>query len=610
MSDAVNTNEGSMNFPTFARVPETRLVPLTLENRPDTKLCQLATTFGLDLRNQGLPYDQSAADTLADGGRFGFLLRGAFVAFDADVKHREALAVGEDGVGRFVDLRHGRDDIEKVFERAGVEIPVTTEIRTKSGGTHLVFRQNPEAPYLRDVIDAAGYEGLDLLGDRVRYLAWGGGYEVVCDAPAAVLPIEVARLLSEARPKGKSGRSGGGAGGGGTAHSGPETSLEDTSYYITHGLPSGAHDHTLTRLAARFAADGMSDDKGVQLLRMIIASTAIDHARGGWPDGDLLRKMASGREFVSRSREAKNPQVRNFCESTSFSSPLTPGQDSQKFSTCDDVPEGPPEGVLTDPEKLARKLRAEQNTDPLSLDWADAPEGELDENGAVVRHSARAVYEQTIVRLMRGTELTEAWLHYMDPTQAARDWLTSRDHPLLMIVGGKVYALPDPPREPSKDLYPGWEQSLDPRSGSNWVQERRSGPKEAVLVYVAAHPDEALSDRMIATWLNSTKVRVRFGFDDLRAATPGHVARLRNELYAEGRLHMTRAPRNYRKGHTWATLSASYAVGTAPMGLVHAQRALAIRKQIDRHGSDPVMEAVMASWLGELRTGETGRADG
>lgn len=122
-------------------------------------------------------------------------------------------------------------------------------------------------------------------GDRYEPVATMGGVVPVIACDEELYGLLVAARTAAPRRTGADG-----------AAMAPGGELAATEHYLKHGLPGGAHDDALTRLAMRLVVQGMTDGAALGVLREVIARTAVDERRGGWTDENLLRKIASARE--------------------------------------------------------------------------------------------------------------------------------------------------------------------------------------------------------------------------------------------------------------------------------------------------------------------------
>jgi hypothetical protein len=92
-------------------------------------------------------------------------------------------------------LRYGADDLVRLCREREKELPGTFTVSTPSGGQHLYFRQNPYCP----VTSRGHHDGwlIDVKASRNSYVITPptGGYTVIQDCPAAILPYWLARHI-------------------------------------------------------------------------------------------------------------------------------------------------------------------------------------------------------------------------------------------------------------------------------------------------------------------------------------------------------------------------------------------------------------------------------
>lgn len=142
------------------------------------------------------------------GGDIGVRLAPSqLVVLDADVVRRVDLTV-TDGVGRQqTGYEDGRAQLQPWLDRNGLVLPRTLMLKSPGRedgshlpGWHLVYRQNPTWPVLRDArLDTAlevKVQGIVRITDKS---------EVIKDVPIATLPEEVARKIQETPPRQKRG---------------------------------------------------------------------------------------------------------------------------------------------------------------------------------------------------------------------------------------------------------------------------------------------------------------------------------------------------------------------------------------------------------------------
>jgi hypothetical protein len=108
--------------------------------------------------------------------------------------------------GDLIEERHGVDDLRREVERLGHSMDelYTYTVKTKSGGRHLYFRENPEVS-----LTTNGHREnwrVDVIAHNVGYdRSWAAapptpGYEVTRDIPVAPLPTWLALFLRDDVP--------------------------------------------------------------------------------------------------------------------------------------------------------------------------------------------------------------------------------------------------------------------------------------------------------------------------------------------------------------------------------------------------------------------------
>lgn len=114
-----------------------------------------------------------------------------------------------------------------------------------------------------------------------------------------------------------------GGGGGGSPWSGgglrSPTTDEAVEALLETGLPPGAHDDALTRLAWRLAAAGEADEAALATLRAVISRTALTGP--DWSDADLLGK-------VRRARAKQEAAAAAWTEGAALALPPAPARPS------------------------------------------------------------------------------------------------------------------------------------------------------------------------------------------------------------------------------------------------------------------------------------------
>ncbi len=200
------------------------------------------------------------------------------------------------------DTDEGRAEVAKM------SLPPHFGIRSKkSGGEKRFFRiENPPKRMIR------AYPGLDVLTNPHSKWVWckiddGGGdsgYEIITDSEDCPdLPENVLATLVEAKSSGAVMRGSGTAAGrireaASGARWDDDEELLPTGHYTEHGIPYGLQEDRLYRLADRFAAQGLSADKGARKL-LKIASECEQDDRDPWTAGQLKEKMTRAIEWVA-----------------------------------------------------------------------------------------------------------------------------------------------------------------------------------------------------------------------------------------------------------------------------------------------------------------------
>ena len=200
------------------------------------------------------------------------------------------------------DTPEGRAEVAKM------DLPPHFGIRSKkSGGEKRFFRiENPPKRMIRAL------PGLDVLLNPHSKWIWckiddGGddsGYEIITDSEDRPdLPENVLAALVEAKSSGAVLRGSGTAPGrtreaAAGARWDDDDELLPTEHYLEHGIPYGLQEDRLYRLANRFAAQGMSADKGTRKLLKIVGECEQDD-RNPWNREQLMTKMDRAADWVA-----------------------------------------------------------------------------------------------------------------------------------------------------------------------------------------------------------------------------------------------------------------------------------------------------------------------
>jgi putative DNA primase/helicase len=188
-----------------------------------------------------------------------------------------------------VDVKDDGESALRALVAERGELPETFEVRTPSGGRHLYFSY----PADREVKSTARQlgPGLDTRGRGGQVMAPGttvGGRQYRVVNPVLPLPEAPAWLLDLVEVGEEGAWSGSGNGGDGAGLD------ELVERLLEDGLPTGAHDETLARVAAKLATRGVGDHEALTVLRALIAAT--ETGEKGWSDENLLGKLASARK--------------------------------------------------------------------------------------------------------------------------------------------------------------------------------------------------------------------------------------------------------------------------------------------------------------------------
>lgn len=181
MSDSTSVAPGRLVCPAHLD-PQWRYLPLNGDRLP---------IAGFTVRDKpeywnGLePNWPEIRDWVRCGGAMAILPeRSGLVIIDCDTASGWAV---EGGTARRVN-HHGITDLTRVAVELGQEIPPTFTVGSKSGGYHLIYRQNPAVP-----VTSKGHRDgwrIDVKASRNTYAVTypTPGYTVLRDLPTAVLP--------------------------------------------------------------------------------------------------------------------------------------------------------------------------------------------------------------------------------------------------------------------------------------------------------------------------------------------------------------------------------------------------------------------------------------
>lgn len=136
-------------------------------------------------------------EVVASGDAVGvFPERSGLVVIDCDVRQVDAagFVVRGPGLAQWSggSVRRGTDDLARVANAAGAEVPRTWRVRTKSGGEHLYFRQRPAAD-ARGPVASTGHRDGWLIDVKASANTWvvappTPGYTVVDDHEPVPIP--------------------------------------------------------------------------------------------------------------------------------------------------------------------------------------------------------------------------------------------------------------------------------------------------------------------------------------------------------------------------------------------------------------------------------------
>lgn len=179
--------------------PDWRFIPLTTK---DGKARPMHAMNAQPSYWEGASPDWEGFQGWVTGGNpIGMLVeRSGLVVLDCDVKEYDSQGwVIQGNTASFspATYRHGITDLTRVAGEHGKTVVPTFTVRTKSGGYHLYYRQNPQLP----VTSKPHRDGwlIDVKASRNSWVVAppSPGYEVVRDLPAAVMPLWLARWVSE-----------------------------------------------------------------------------------------------------------------------------------------------------------------------------------------------------------------------------------------------------------------------------------------------------------------------------------------------------------------------------------------------------------------------------
>lgn len=131
-------------------------------------------------------------DWVKNGNSVGILPeRSGLVILDCDSRKEWKV----EGSSATIVRGHGIDDLKRVAQETGQDVPATFTVRTKSDGFHLYYRQNQVCP-----VQSRGHRDrwrIDVKASRNTYAVAPPtpGYSVVRDLPVAELPLWLAHWI-------------------------------------------------------------------------------------------------------------------------------------------------------------------------------------------------------------------------------------------------------------------------------------------------------------------------------------------------------------------------------------------------------------------------------
>jgi hypothetical protein len=205
-----------------------------------------------------------------------------------------------------------------------------------------------------------------------------------------------------------------------------------------------------------------------------------------------------------------------------------------------DLPECRP---ITTLPQLKRKVEAEADPHPLSVDWAAAPPGTQEFYEDLAAQAARA--------LMQGEHEARCQASLRGKFGAQLAWLLhGNGAPLVEHVKGNVWRLLKDPEGPKQNPYPGVPEGQEPR----WTK-KHVGRRLAQLVYlIRSDMDGAsLTNREVAEVLNNQVFRRLFMIEDCCYISAAAVSKAQVKLRAEhaGGFRRVSSAVHYRDQHRW-----------------------------------------------------------
>ena len=419
-------------------------------------------------------------------------------------------------------------------------------------GLHMLYLQNPE-------VRVGGHfticDGVEIKASGILRIAiTGTGKKSVPlnDIDVQVLPRECAEKLNSSRRKECVGASG--YGGGGRAGEG--------------------RNGYLTRVKGQCERDGLTEEQADEAV--VQANAALDDPL---TQEELAATVLQHKDW-GHWKEESTGQRGNLTLSSS--------REEEGGANCEI-------DVLTCANDILRKMKAEQDDHPLSLDWKRAPAGCRNFYELLMCYLATAVAVTGEAAIEAGSE----WISVRDPDGRFCKWLMSDNHPLLLAQGQKIVALADP-RSGEKEEHPGWKKAWgDAKAGDRWTMAegaalllplmlaaaaegvRASRARFCAMLQEKAHElgKHGISRAMISQWQKYLQ-----GYRMEKASGKRRWTRYADPALAQ--VHKAVEGESYRRGHRWAYLAPVWGAGAHPDALTLAEMEwaagfLSIREECD-----------------------------
>jgi hypothetical protein len=592
------------NFPEALKTPGTRVLPLQLDETGH-KVPLKGIGSNNDLRRYGAPWDQDAQAWVDQGNLIGIMLDASgLIAFDAESAMKN-LDPGAPVTVADLQADNGRHLIERLFQDAGAALGDTLEMRTLHGGTHAIYRQNPDCPVLKKKLKLKAYEArLDVLLGHQSYLASGATYQVVRDADPLVLPVEVARYLNalQGGPGGSSSQGGGLGGGlqGNTTWSNP-----NVPQLVSEGIPADTewtHEEILRDVLFKLIVHEEMDPEQAVQVALGIGNASLLRPHDRWHRHHLAPKVPGA--LAARDRKAadtgKSPgqsissplysfYMENYCPDQDLCPPEPPKPAKPRLPDWMRPPAKAPFFKDDEPGKKnarSRYQRGEKKMDveyrcldkqrklneftkwTPSQDWKTAPKGCWEFYSRVVS-----------TWIMDGT-VSREFVEFHDEHGVFRAWLFSDEHPLLAwnAARGSVEPLdytfyPEDTR--TRDERLAWLFPVPMKSGKNFVGEDLTRIQGALKALIRADELRKRSTRPTREeWARELNLfeykrfkKLKLGPEDrMRCVTPEMVGRWLAQLEADGEVHRRQRPQKTMRGHRVYQTAAVYGIGIDPFG--------------------------------------------